>query len=112
MAKTKYGLTINELKTTLKSVAQPYKGSTKIGHALSKHAGRQGGEKIWGKIEGASKIWHDQAMKHFRKIIRDTGQFQTVTDSKTGLSWIEKKSSDNRRAVRLNLDHTFKGFID
>jgi filamentous hemagglutinin len=108
---TQYGLTISELKTTLKTAKQPYKGSTKLGHALSKHAGRTGGEIIWGQTKGASTTWHNQAMKHLRDIIRDTGQFQQVTDPNTGLSWIEKRLPDGR-GLRLNLDQTFKGFID
>jgi filamentous hemagglutinin len=108
---TQYGLTVSELKTALKTAAQAYKGATKAEHGLSKHAGRPGGEVIWGKITGASKTWHNQAMKHVREIFRETGQFQSVTDPSTGLSWIEKRLPDGR-GIRLNLDHTFKGFID
>ena len=112
MAKlTQYGLTVSELKTALKTTAQPYKGSTKVGHALSKHAGRPGGETIWGKTTGASETWHNQAMKHVREIVRGTGQFQSVTDSNTSISWIEKRLPDGR-GIRLNLNHTFKGFVD
>ena len=35
---------------TLKSASQAYKGTTRLGHALSKHAGRN--PQIWGKIKG------------------------------------------------------------
>ncbi len=106
---TQYGLTISELKSTLKTAKQPYKGSTKLGHALSKHAGRFGNK--WGKITGASTTWHHQAMTHFRKIIRDESLFQQIIDPNTGIYWIEKRLPDGR-GIRLNLDYTFKGFID
>lgn len=90
---TQYGLTISELKIILKTAVYPYKGSTKLGHALSKHAGRPKGQLIWEKIQGSSKTWHQQAMKHLREIIRGKGQFQLITDFKTGISWIEKKTT-------------------
>lgn len=108
---TKYGLTISQLKIILKTAAYPYKGSTKLGHALSKHAGRPNGQQIWGKLQGASNTWHQHAMKPLREIIRETGYFQLITDPKTGISWIEKRLPDGR-GLRLNLNYTFKGFID
>ncbi|MCP4614421.1 MAG: RHS repeat-associated core domain-containing protein [Planctomycetes bacterium] len=102
------GLTISQLKTVLKSSRELYKGSTLIGHSLSKHAGRK--PEIWGRIAGAQKTWHGQAMKHFREIFRAPGDFQRVTNSK-GTTFLEKMLPDGR-GVRLQLDYVFKGFID
>ncbi|MCG8906195.1 hypothetical protein [Pseudomonas sp. DP-17] len=82
-------------------------GSTVVGHALSKHAGRH--PEIWGKTTGAMSTWNDQAMKHLREITRAPGEFKPVTDK--GLIFMEKRLPDGR-GVRLNMDGTFKGFID
>ncbi len=40
-----------------------------------------------------------------------TGAFAEVADDATGLRWIDKRLPDGR-GVRLNLDYSFKGFID
>jgi len=53
--------------------------------------------------------WNDQAMKHLREITRAPGEFKPVTDK--GLIFMEKRLPDGR-GVRLNMDGTFKGFID
>ena len=90
------------------SASEAYKGSTKIGHALSKHSGRH--PEIWGNIKGAQGTWHSQANEHLQDIIKAPGHFQKVTNSR-GISWVEKRLPDGR-GVRLNLDNTFKGFID
>jgi len=45
-------LSQTDIKKILTSATTPYKGTTVIGHALSKHAGRN--PEIWGKIEGAT----------------------------------------------------------
>ncbi|WP_252091209.1 RHS repeat-associated core domain-containing protein, partial [Pseudomonas sp. MWU13-3659] len=97
-----------EVKTVLKSAQAPYKGSTVIGHGLSKHAGRN--PHIWGKTTGSMATWNDQAMKHLREISRAPGEFKQVTTDK-GLNFMEKRLPDGR-GVRLNMDGTFKGFID
>ncbi len=39
-----------QAKIALKSAQEAYKGSTRVGHALSKHAGRK--IEIWGKVTG------------------------------------------------------------
>ena len=54
--------------------------------------------------------WNDQAMKHLREITRAPGDFKKVTTDK-GLAFMEKRLPDGR-GVRLNMDGTFKGFID
>jgi filamentous hemagglutinin len=95
--------------TALRSASKVYKGSTRLGHALSKHAGRN--PNTWGKVTGHPSTWHQQALQHFRDIVRAPGSFNKVTDPKTGLQWIEKRLPDGR-GIRLNLDYTFKGFID
>ncbi|WP_228553563.1 hypothetical protein, partial [Pseudoalteromonas sp. PPB1] len=102
------GLSRSHAKTVLKTAQQPYKGSTVVGHALSKHAGRN--PDIWGKISGHQKTYNAQAMKHFREIFRGPGEFQKVTNDK-GITFLEKRLSDGR-GIRLQQDFTFKGFID
>ena len=97
-----------EIRTIFESAQVPYKGSTVIGHALSKHAGRN--PEIWGKTTGSMSTWNDQAMKHLRDITRASGEFKPVTTDK-GLSFMEKRLPDGR-GIRLNMDGTFKGFID
>lgn len=97
-----------DVKTVLESAQAPYKGSTVIGHALSKHAGRN--PDIWGKVTGSMSTWNEQAMKHLREIARAPGEFKQVTTDK-GLTFMEKWLPDGR-GVRLNMDGTFKGFID
>lgn len=97
-----------DVKTVLESAQAPYKGSTVIGHALSKHAGRN--SDIWGKVTGSMSTWNEQAMKHLREIARAPGEFKQVTTDK-GLTFMEKWLPDGR-GVRLNMDGTFKGFID
>ncbi|MEB2873025.1 hypothetical protein [Pseudomonas rhizosphaerae] len=49
-------------------------------------------------------------MKHLREIARAPGEFKPVTTDK-GLNFMEKRLPDGR-GVRLNMDNTFKGFID
>ncbi|UVL92025.1 hypothetical protein [Pseudomonas sichuanensis] len=49
-------------------------------------------------------------MKHLREISRAPGEFKQVTTDK-GLNFMEKRLPDGR-GVRLNMDGTFKGFID
>lgn len=99
---------VNGLRTALKTASGAYKGSTLLGHALSKHAGRN--PNIWGKVKGNPGTWHSQGLQHFREIVRGPGSFQWVTNSK-GTTFLEKMLPDGR-GVRLQLDHTFKGFID
>ncbi|WP_162876242.1 hemagglutinin repeat-containing protein [Achromobacter insuavis] len=97
-----------EISTIFESAQVPYKGSTVIGHALSKHAGRN--PETWGKTTGSMSTWNDQAMKHLRDITRAPGEFKPVKTDK-GLSFMEKRLPDGR-GIRLNMDGTFKGFID
>lgn len=116
---TKYGVelaknmgkelaTFAQLKIALTSAQDAYKGSTVVGHALSKHAGRN--PDIWGKVTGSMKTWNEQAMMHLREITRAPGNFVSVTTDK-GQTFLEKRLADGR-GVRLNMDGTFKGFID
>ncbi|MGY4523362.1 DUF637 domain-containing protein [Pseudomonas sp. TE21394] len=98
----------SEVKTVLESAQAPYKGTTIIGHALSKHAGRN--PDIWGKTTGSMSTWNDQAMKHLREIVRAPGEFKPETTDK-GLMFMEKRLPDGR-GVRLNMNGAFKGFID
>ncbi|WP_205578843.1 hypothetical protein, partial [Pseudomonas aeruginosa] len=100
--------TFGQSKTVLDTAQAPYKGSTVIGHALSKHAGRH--PEIWGKVKGSMSGWNEQAMKHFKEIVRAPGEFRPTMNEK-GITFLEKRLIDGR-GVRLNLDGTFKGFID
>jgi len=104
----KFKLSFSELKVALKSASEGYKGSTKLGHALSKHGNRK--SEIWGKTKGAMDTWHEQAMKHFRDIYRGPGGFKREIND-NGITFLEKRLSDGR-GIRLNRDKTFKGFID
>jgi RHS repeat-associated protein len=99
--------TFSQIRKVLVSAQAPYKGSTVIGHALSKHSGRH--PEIWGKITGSMKTWNDQAMVHLREISRAPGEFQEV--STEGIRFLEKRLEDGR-GIRLNMDGTFKGFLD
>jgi hypothetical protein len=102
------GQTLGQAKTTLRTAAEAHKGSTRLGHALSKHAGRK--SDVWGNISGSPSTYHSQAMKHLREIYRAPGSFQKVTYP-SGVSFLEKMLPDGR-GLRLQLDHVFKGFID
>ncbi|WP_242217391.1 hypothetical protein [Bacillus cereus group sp. BfR-BA-01380] len=87
----------------------PKKGrETVVGHALQKQAGRN--LNIWGKVKGNSEQINNTAKKHLDEILNAPGDFKVVK-SKNGLSFLEKQLSDGR-GVRLNMDGTFKGFID
>jgi len=100
-------MTLSQGQTALRSAGQSYKSSTRLGHALSKHAGRKPG--LWGKIKGNPKTWHQQGMKQFREIYDAPGGFKKVTTD--GISFLEKRLPDGR-GIRLQMDYTFKGFID
>lgn len=102
------GLGVKNTATALRSASEAYKDTTRLGHALSKHAGRN--PDIWGKVTGNQSTWHNQALQHFRDILRGPGSFQRVTNSK-GTTFLEKMLPDGR-GVRLQLDYRFKGFID
>ncbi|MGE1091456.1 hypothetical protein [Pseudomonas zeae] len=79
--------TFAQLKTALTSAQDAYKGTTVVGHALSKHAGRN--PDIWGKVTGSMKTWNEQAMMHLREITRAPGNFVPVTTDK-GHTFLEK----------------------
>lgn len=101
------GLSRAQAKTAISSAQVKKKGSTVVGHALSKHAGRN--PKIWGKMSGSMKTWNDQGMKHFREIIRGKGDFKVITSK--GINFLEKRLADGR-GIWLNMNSTFKTFID
>jgi len=112
-----WGLTISETKTVLSSAQASYKGSTVVGHALSKHSGRPAtfsnpevsGADVWGGIKGKMPTWNEQGMSHVKDIIRAPGEFKLVPDG--NLTFLEKRLPDGR-GVRLKQDMTFKGFVD
>lgn len=83
-------------------------GETVVGHALQKHAGRN--PQIWGKVKGNSEQINKDALSHLNDILKGDGEFKKVK-ANNGVEFLEKKLSDGR-GVRLNLDGTFKGFID
>ncbi len=102
------GLSQSQADTVLETAQVPYKGSTKAGHALSKHAGRF--PETWGKLFGPQRDWNKQAMKHVNEFISGPGKFKETTTNK-GITFLEKRLEDGR-GIRLNRDFTFKGFID
>jgi hypothetical protein len=53
---------------------------------------------------------NNMALKHLQEIIDAPGSFERVKTS-MGIEFLEKRLADGR-GVRLNLDKTFKGFID
>ncbi|WP_143092866.1 hypothetical protein [Arsenicibacter rosenii] len=102
---TKVGVSSSNVLT---SASSAYKGSTKLGHALSKHAQRH--PEIWGKLTGHASTWHNRALIHYNEIMNSPGYF-IVTENAQGIRFLEKTLVDGR-GIRLNLDKTFKGFID
>ena len=83
-------------------------GETIVGHALQKHAGRH--PEIWGKVKGGPGQINETALNHLNEIINAPGDFVQVTNDR-GITFLEKTLPDGR-GVRLNMDGTFKGFID
>ena len=79
-----------------------------FGHAVQKHAGRH--TEIWSKVRGNADSINKMALKHLKEILNSPGDF-VRTKNKLGIEFLEKRLSDGR-GIRLNLDKTFKGFID
>jgi RHS repeat-associated protein len=97
---------INE---ALETAQQAHKGGeTLAGHALQKHAGRN--PNIWGSVKGGAEQINQLAMKHINDIINGSGEFKIFTTGR-GVQFWEKMLPDGR-GLRLNLNSTFKGFID
>lgn len=95
--------------TITNSATSPKKGGeTVVGHALQKHAGRH--PEIWGKVKGGPDQINEAALNHLNEIINAPGDFVQVTNDR-GITFWEKMLPDGR-GVRLNMDGTFKGFID
>ena len=93
----------------VESANKPHKGGETIaGHALQKHAGRH--PEIWGRIKGGSDEINETALKHLNEILDAEGEF-TVNQAPNGAYFLEKTLPDGR-GVRINMDGTFKGFID
>ncbi|PHB60826.1 hypothetical protein COE90_29380, partial [Bacillus pseudomycoides] len=96
-------------KTLINSATTPKKGGeTVVGHAFQKHAGRN--PDILGKVKGGPDQINQTALKHLEEIIDSPGGFIKIKNPKV-IEFLEKKLPDGC-GVRLNLDGTFKGFID
>lgn len=102
------GLSSSETSVILSSAQEAYKGSTVVGHALSKHAGRN--PETWGSMTGSMKTWNNQGVSHLNDVIRAPGSFAEQVNG-NGLVFLEKRLPDGR-GVRLNMDGSFKGFLD
>ena len=83
-------------------------GETILGHALQKHAGRN--PQIWGKVKGGAEQINKTALIHLNDILNGPGEFKLFTTDR-GVKFLEKMLPDGR-GVRINMDGTFKGFID
>ncbi|MBA4602108.1 pre-toxin TG domain-containing protein, partial [Thermoactinomyces mirandus] len=93
----------------IQTAMKPKKGGEMVvGHALQKHAGRN--PHIWGKVKGGPDQINQMALNHLREILNGPGEFIKVKNAR-GIEFLEKKLPDGR-GVRLNMDGTFKGFID
>lgn len=99
------GLGVRNTLKAVRSTSQAYKGTTRLGHALSKHAGRN--PDIWGRVTGNPATWHQQGMRHLREILRGPGDFQCVTNNQ-GTTFLEKVLP----YWRVQLDYTFKVFLN
>ena len=102
------GLSPSETKVALSSAQESYKGSTVVGHALSKHAGRD--PETWGTMSGPMTKWNELGMAQLQEVVDGPGSFTKQTYD-NGLTFLEKRLPDGR-GVRLNLDGSFKGFLD
>lgn len=103
-----WGLTGSQTKTAIGSALARYKGTTRLGHSLTKRW-RRGNGAPWGETNGNPAQWTQQGMTHFRAIMRGEGRFK-FTRPDNGAGFWEKRLPDGR-GIRLNQDFTFKGFI-
>lgn len=102
-------VTASDVPSIINSATLSKKGGESIvGHALQKHAGRH--PEIWNKVKGNAEMINNMALKHLQEIIDAPGSFEKVKNN-VGIEFLEKRLFDGR-GVRLNLDKTFKGFID
>lgn len=101
------GIDLNKINESA-SIIRNTGGETVAGHALQKHSGRN--PSIWGKVFGNSENINSQAMQHINDIVSAPGDFSIVTTDR-GVTFLEKSLPDGR-GIRLNMDGTFKGFID
>jgi len=103
-----FNLSKSQIKTVLNSARFPNKQSDLVGHAFTKHAPNN--PKIWGNQRGGPKQWSKDGMNHLRDIIRGPGKFKRVKNDDNRFFY--HKTLEDGRGVRLNLDYTFKEFID
>ena len=80
---------------------------TVAGHSLNKHSNRN--PNIWGKLSGSSSTINKRAMDIIIEIFNSDKLFRIVQSN--GRRFYEIMIDDNR-GIRLNMDMTFKGFID
>jgi len=81
-------LSFSKIRLMNKSAKLPYKNTTAVGHALSKHSGRY--PETWGKMHGSIQLWDAQGMTHLRDIIRAPGYFKRIKTQKGGSIYREK----------------------
>ena len=107
-AKATLGLNARQLKKVLSTASERKNKTTRLGHALSKHSGRESSRGLFGKTSGGEAKWHDQAKKHLDEILQSPGGFQKAVGP-GGKTFLEKYHPDGR-GVRLQLDYKFHGF--
>ncbi len=100
--------TVIDEDIVINSANAPGKGGyeTVAGHSLNKHSNRN--PNIWGKLSGSSQDINSKALSIIHEI-SDSDKLFKIVESK--VSFYEIMLDDNR-GIRLNMDMTFKGFID
>ena len=91
------------------SANKPGKGGyeTVGGHSLNKHSNRN--PDIWGKLSGGPDAINKKALSIIKEILASDKVFKIVESNNRKFYEI---MLDDHRGIRLNMDMTFKGFID
>ena len=93
----------------INSANEPGKGGyeTVAGHSLNKHSNRH--PDIWGRLSGGADAINNKANSIIKEILNSDKSFRIVESNNRKFYEI---MLDDHRGIRLNMDMTFKGFID